>query len=507
MRRGVALATPRWHFNGSLVPVPGIQENALRKVCAAILVLLPGVIGACDKREGVVYQNVSIVDVRGKKIQPAADIYVVGQQIVATAPTGTLNHNAADVIDMDGAYAMPGLTDGHVHVDTRDRLALMLPAMADTVVTTEQIASDIAVYLLYGVTQIMVLEGNDKLLDVRALADDPGAFLPRMVVASPILDGPESNNPVHEKVANASGGITAVHRSVSDGYDLIKVYNGLDADTRNAIIETAALHEVPVVGHIPPAMPFEEAIVPGFAMVAHAEEITRMWDGQDPAYLSRAISLMRHNRVALTPNLIAYREIVKQVSDIDAHLDTIDFTLVPPLARRYSTPPDNGYVESFANSETSDRYIAYFNRTALTMDTLTAAAHKDGILLLAGTDVGNPTMFPGVSLWDELALLAATGLDPFETIATATTNIATFLGDNERGTIAEGFIADVVFLDVNPIDGVENVSRDNIVAILRSGARFDRAYLDDAAKRLAREYDQRDARYKAALEAARETTE
>lgn len=108
---------------------------------------------------------------------------------------------------------------------------------------------------------------------------------------------------------------------------------------------------------------------------------------------------------------------------------------------------------------------------------IVGAMSKAGVRILAGTDTGNPFLFPGFSLHDELALLVIAGLTPVEALRAATLNPATFFGlDKTLGTIEQGKIADLVLLDANPLDDIRNTQRINTV--VSNGRLFDRKALD-----------------------------
>jgi imidazolonepropionase-like amidohydrolase len=87
--------------------------------------------------------------------------------------------------------------------------------------------------------------------------------------------------------------------------------------------------------------------------------------------------------------------------------------------------------------------------------------HRNGVLLLAGTDaMGMPMVAPGSSLIRELHLLVLGGLTPSEAIRTATVNPARFMGkDEEIGTIGVGARADLVVLDDNPLESLSALDR------------------------------------------------
>ena len=102
---------------------------------------------------------------------------------------------------------------------------------------------------------------------------------------------------------------------------------------------------------------------------------------------------------------------------------------------------------------------------------------RAGVRILAGTDLGNPYVYPGFSLHDELALLVQAGLTPLEALQTATINPAKFFGkEKELGTIEKGKLADLVLLDANPLEDINNTRKIN--AVVLNGRLLDRAALD-----------------------------
>jgi hypothetical protein len=102
---------------------------------------------------------------------------------------------------------------------------------------------------------------------------------------------------------------------------------------------------------------------------------------------------------------------------------------------------------------------------------------RAGVLLLAGTDTGNPYCFPGFSLHDELVLLVKAGLTPGESLRAATINPAKFLGlDQKLGTIEQGKLADLVLLQANPLEDIRNTQ--SIDAVIVNGQYYDRKALD-----------------------------
>ncbi|HEY2975795.1 MAG TPA: amidohydrolase family protein, partial [Pyrinomonadaceae bacterium] len=64
---------------------------------------------------------------------------------------------------------------------------------------------------------------------------------------------------------------------------------------------------------------------------------------------------------------------------------------------------------------------------------------------------------PGISAHEELKLLVAAGLSPYDALRAGTKDAAEFLnGLEEFGTISVGKRADMILLDDNPLKRIEN---------------------------------------------------
>src|SRR5258706_10474895 len=67
---------------------------------------------------------------------------------------------------------------------------------------------------------------------------------------------------------------------------------------------------------------------------------------------------------------------------------------------------------------------------------------------------------PGFSLHDELANFVEAGFTPMESLQTATSGPAKFLGtESASGAIAPGKLADLVLLSANPLDNIHNTRK------------------------------------------------
>jgi imidazolonepropionase-like amidohydrolase len=105
------------------------------------------------------------------------------------------------------------------------------------------------------------------------------------------------------------------------------------------------------------------------------------------------------------------------------------------------------------------------------------AIHKAGGGLMLGADA--PQIFnpPGFSAHRELSLLVEAGLTPYEALKTGTVNVARYLNETgSAGIIAVGARADLLFLDVNPLETIP--FQNHIEGVVSAGVYYDREQLN-----------------------------
>ena len=94
--------------------------------------------------------------------------------------------------------------------------------------------------------------------------------------------------------------------------------------------------------------------------------------------------------------------------------------------------------------------------------------HEKGIGIMAGTDCPIGFLTPGKSLHEELVILVESGLSPLAALEAATYKPAEYFSmEDELGLIKEGYIADMVLLNDNPLEKINNT--ESILAIIKDG--------------------------------------
>ena len=96
------------------------------------------------------------------------------------------------------------------------------------------------------------------------------------------------------------------------------------------------------------------------------------------------------------------------------------------------------------------------------------AAIKAGVRIALGTDSGGGAARHG-RIAREAELMVECGMEPQDALIAATSNAAKLIGEDERGTIEEGKIADLVLLDANPLENIGALRM--IAAVFQEGRR------------------------------------
>ena len=453
----------------------------------------------------VAIRGITVVDVKDGSLHPGQTVLVAGNRIRAV---GSVREVAvpdhAMVVEAAGRYLIPGLWDMHVHSVANVAVDRSLRSVA---------AQDwhFPLFLAHGVTGVRNM--NDGTGDVtlaltktvrRQLAEGVLRGPARFLTSGPSLDGdpPLGSNPV--VVRTAAEARAAVEQLVSNGADLVKVYENLSREAYFAIMDEARRRRIPVDGHVPFRITPEEAADAGQRTAEHPEalaagcstaaeaqrkrfatvlayydslpddekflamfrHVRALYDSRDPAACVSAIEAYRRNEVAVTADLVAYHHVVYAEQVLS---DPARMRLVPQAIRR-------NWEDRF-RSETIREFQSILRPIVPLELENVRLLNEAGVLLLAATDVGVPLQVPGISLHVELGRLVEAGLTPLEALQTATLNPARVLGmAHSLGTIEPGKLADLVLLDANPLEDIRNTQK--ILAVVADGRLYRRADLD-----------------------------
>jgi imidazolonepropionase-like amidohydrolase len=323
-------------------------------------------------------------------------VLVRDQEIAAVGPVGTVEApDGARIVDGAGGWLLPGLVDGHVHVN----------------------ADDLDDYVRHGVTTVRNMWGWPGLRELIEEIEDGSRVGPRIFSYSPGFDAPPEYWPYTQVVVTPEMARTAVRDAVAQGWIGIKVYRDLDLRVYDAVISEAARLGVPVVGHVPVGVGVHHALSSGQRTLEHllgyGQALTGSYGNWPGAFDEAGMRALARETVRAGAWNCPTLEILRR-SGRTGHQNRLDAVRV---------------------------------------------LHEEGAELLVGTDSGIGATVPGESLVQEMLQLTGAGIPPYEVLRDATADAARLLGrTGEFGVIRPGARADLVLVDENPLDDIRHLT-------------------------------------------------
>ena len=410
--------------------------------------LLCSLSAGAQKGNGLAITHVTVIDCTGAVAKPNSTVVITSGHITAVGPSDGISIPAGSrVVDGSGKFVIPGLWDMHGHLTdaTEDAFPLLI---------------------MNGVTGVRDMGGDIVQIDRwRSEIENGTRVGPHIIRAGPFVDGPKEGVTNRLTVRTPDEARQAVRKLKADGVDFIKVHNALPPEAFFALMGEARKEHIPVAVHLPKGVSSAEASDAGVASLEHIETINES-------------ALWRKGATAKT---------VEQA--VDENLGPAGQELFQRLAKNgtWYVPTLVAYERGFLLWSNDPEALKPRLEVLRKQITLVGMMRQAGVPIMAGSDFSDWGTVPGIDLHNELALLVEAGFSPLEALQSATLNPAKFLGKTDTfGTIQVGRVADVVLLDMNPLEDISHTRKIN--AVVLGGKFFPLASiraqaLQDAAKR------------------------
>ncbi len=432
-----------------------------------LLAIALGLPAASAAQDRTVIENVQIRTMAGEELIARGHVIVEGGRIVAVEDGDLEQPFDGRRIDGSGNTVMPGLADMHVHYYEE--------------------GMGVA-YLANGITLVRNLTGSIFAARRDEAARNGQLMGPLVITSGPIIDGGEGFERDFFVRARSPGEARgAVRSQARSGYDAVKLYEQLDAETYRAAAAEAKKNGLRIYSHVPHSLLVEDVLALGVDTIEHldgyAQAMARdgfstdreyawaeRWANVDPA---RFDELARQTVEAGTWSVptfaITYGRL--RSADPDAYFALPEARLLPLWAQSWRQSAQNYAVDRPLFAPSLDHKIAFV-----------AKLRRHGANMLIGTDGPNPFVTPGYAIHDELAAFVRAGYSNFEVLRIATVEAARFIGARGRtGTLAVGAPADIVMLRSDPVSDLA-VLREP-AGVMVNGHWYDRAALDAGLER------------------------
>ncbi len=399
-----------------------------------IAALVPPVVPVPPKQDRVI-SYVTVLN-PGKPLLPNQTIEIRGGVITAIRPA-----IASDPAPMcEGCIVMPGLIDSHVHFPPA-----LLPGNQEIFAL---------MYLAHGVTSVRdVGQADGSVPDLAARLNAGELAGPHMYRCGPVLEGDPPAWPTARVLRNKAEATQAVAELATSGVDCLKIYNEVSAEVYAGVVEAAARHGLPVIGHVPhkvglknvrdfeaqhmTGLPYVLRPRPAIGMDIAAEDVLAMEAGETRAALALALK----NNVSFTPTLANFK----------LRLSAADPTRFPPPQALAHLPAFWGQgFKLVAGYPKTDAEIAVQQQVLPALKAQVRMAHEMGVPILAGTDTLMPFVLPGDALWRELDELADALESPEVALIAATAINGQAIAAGRIGVIQGGARADLLMLGDDP---------------------------------------------------------
>jgi imidazolonepropionase-like amidohydrolase len=405
-------------------------------------------------------RNVTVIYGSARPPYGPVDVVVEDGTIESIVPPGSRIATGSDaVIDATGKYVMPGIVNTHMHWHEERAPGMLQPIQYER-----------NLYLAAGVTTAREVGGNfEKSKRWQAESDAHRIISPRILVY-PVVSKGRTGRPAEIR--------SWIRDAASRGADGLKII-AVDRDQLEAILDEAATLRLRTTAHIG----LEETTIDDFIELGvdsiehfygvadaaipgvpnyppemnYNDEIQRfarageLYAQADPEKLSATIDRMVKAGVGWSPTFSIYeasRDVVRAQNQ--------------PWFKEYLHPaleaffrPSRENHGSFFLGWTSTQEARWKAQYKIWMQAVREFGLKGG-LITTGDDAGYIYSMYGFGISRELELHEEAGFHPLEVIEHATWNGARMLGlDDRLGKVREGFTADLLIVNGNPLDNLK----------------------------------------------------
>ena len=431
----------------------------------------------------------TVINPADGKLMPNATVVINGDKIERVAMGKQDAATLGKQVPCAGKFILPGYIDTHVHffqsadLFTRPDAAdfnSVRPYKDEVAWIKSHLDDDFARYIRCGITSVVDVGGPMWNFEVRKKANGT-AKAPRVAVAGPLISSVsreklDLGDPPIVKIDTPDQAREFVRKLAEQKPDLVKIWYIVDNDHPvesfrpivRATIEESHSHKIRVAVHATELETARAVVEEGADVLVHSV----IDEPVDDAF----VKLLKDRHVILCPTLVVFERYGRTFSH-QLNLTREEQTWGNPevIASLDVTKIRQAKLPQRVKDALADPKAA-LERINKTYDVALANLKKleeAGVTIAAGTDAGNIGTIHGSALFREFQLMKQAGLTPMQILQCATANAAKLFGGETGahiGQLKNGYFADLVVLNSNPLDDIKNSS--DIDAVIKNGVAY-----------------------------------
>jgi len=450
------------------------------------LVLAFSLLSTALRAERISLVGATVINPADGKVLPNATVVIDGDKIERVAIGKQDAAALRKQIDCSGKFILPGYIDTHIHffqsgdLFTRPDGADLnsVRPYKDEVAWVKSHLNDVfARYLRSGITSVVDVGGPFWNFEVRKTANAT-TKAPRVAVAGPLISSVsreklDLGDPPIVKIDTPDQARQFVRKLAEQKPDLVKIWYIVDKDHPvesfrpivRATIEESHAHKIRVAVHATELETARAAVEEGADVLVHSVTDKPV----DDAFVKR----LKDRHTILCPTLVVFERYGRTFSH------QLNLT---PEEQKWGNPeviasldvtkiPSDKLPQRIKDALADPKVVLdKINKTYEVALPNLKKLEDTGITIAAGTDAGNIGTIHGPALFREFQLMKEAGLTPMQILQCATANAAKLFGGDTGahiGRVENGYFADLVVLNSNPLDDIAHAS--DIDTVIKNG--------------------------------------
>lgn len=426
----------------------------------------------------VVFNNVNVITMENETPLMGQTVVIEDDRIFSISDQA-IEVPDAEVVDGTGKYLVPGLAEMHAHIPTPEQ-------------GEELIGETLFLYLAGGVTSIRGMLGHPRHLELRDQVEDGTILGPHINTSGPSFNG--------NTAPDVETAISMVRAQKEAGYDFLKLHPGLTLEVFDAMAATAKEVGIPYAGHVSRDVGVRHAIASDYASIDHIDGYVEglvpedagvnpedngffginFTDLADESLLPGLIEATVEHDVWIVPTQCLAERWASAVPVEEIMSDPEMAYMSPETLENWQQSKTNMLGSENYDAEKAQRWIDLRRRIIKQM-------YDSGVGVLLGSDAPQVFNVPGFAIQHEIEMYVAAGLTPYEALITGTVNPARYFGlESDRGMIREGYQADLVLVEGNPLQDISNLGKR--AGVMIRGEWLSREKLDERLGAIAEQY-------------------